>query len=336
MEKSFKNGLVLGKFMPIHYGHIHLINTAALNCEKVYVMICSQEGEPINGLIRYFWLKEIFGGNNRIEIIHCTDKNPMYPHECESLDVFYYEFWVPSVRKHIKELDVVFTSEDYGDEFAEYLGIKHFLVDKDRFIFPVSGTAIRTNPFANWSFIPDQVKDYFTKRIVIMGPESTGKTVLTKNLAKHFDVDFVDEYGRTYYEATITPDRRMEKDDFHNIALKHNENLLEKHAGSINKCLIVDTEAMTTKIFGEMYVDGYQDERLDEIIKHQWFDLYLLMDIDVPWVNDGTRDFPNSRETHFNRLKDELKTNKKEYIVISGTYDERFEKAKREIERIIG
>ena len=336
MEKRFKNGLVLGKFMPPHAGHLHLINTAAEHCEKVYVMICSIKSEPINGLMRFFWLKEIFIGRDNIEIIHCTDENPQYPHECKSNNEFYLDYWCPSVYSRVEELDVVFTSEEYGEAFATYLAVEHFLVDIKRKTHPVSGTAIRNNPFANWEFIPDVVKDYFTKRIVIMGPESTGKTVLTKNLADHFCVDFVGEYGRTYYEETITPDRKMEREDFYNIAVKHNDLLLDKHVGTTHKCLIVDTEAMTTKIFGEMYVDGYYDNRLDEIIKYQWFDLYLLMDVDVPWVDDGTRDFPNSRVSHFNRLKDELTRNNKPYIVISGNYDERFEKAKRAINEIIG
>ena len=335
MEKRFKNGLVLGKFMPPHAGHLHLINTAAEHCEKVYVMICSLKSEPINGHMRFFWLKEIFLGNENIEIIHCTDENPQHPEECRSNNEFYLDYWCPSVYNRIEELDVVFTSEEYGEAFATYLAIEHFLVDKERNTYPVSGTAIRNNPFANWKFIPDVIKDYFTKRIVIMGPESTGKTVLTKNLAKHFDVDFVEEYGRTYYEENITPDRKMEREDFYRIALKHNDLLLDKHVSTTNKCLIVDTEAMTTKIFGEMYVDGYDDNRLDEIIKHQWFDLYLLMDIDVPWVDDGTRDFPKHRESHLNRLKEELEKNNKPYIVINGNYDERFEKAKNAIQRII-
>jgi len=89
MEKKFERGLVLGKFMPVHNGHLHLINTAAKQCEKLFVIVGSLKSEPINGILRYNWLKMIFEDDKNIEIIHCTDENPQKPEECESVDVFY-------------------------------------------------------------------------------------------------------------------------------------------------------------------------------------------------------------------------------------------------------
>lgn len=335
MEKRFKNGLVLGKFMPLHNGHLHLINTAIEQCDIVYVMICSLDTEPINGSLRWSWLKMIYNNNKNVVIIHCEDENPQNPEEADSVDSFYYNFWLPSVYNRIKELDVVFTSENYGDEFAKYLKVEHVLVDLDRVTHPVSGTAIRNNPFANWEHIPDDVKSFFTKRIAIMGPESTGKTTLVKNLSKYYGVDYIEEYGRTYTE-TIKPAIQLDREDFYKIADTHNDMLLDKHEETLGKLLFVDTEAITTKMFGEMYLHDYKDERLDEIINHQWFDLYLVMDIDVPWVSDGTRDFSHDddRKRHFNKIKAELDRLERNYVVISGDYDERFEKSKKEIEKL--
>ncbi|MEO5811714.1 MAG: AAA family ATPase, partial [Rhodanobacter sp.] len=175
-----------------------MINTAASQCEKLFVIIGSLKSEPINGILRYNWLKMIFEDNKNIEIIHCTDENPQKPEECESLDVFYNEFWVPSVYNRVVSLDVVFTSESYGDEFAKYLGIEHVLVDIERKTYPVSGTKVRNNTAEYWDMIPDVVKPYYSKRIVVMGPESTGKSTLIKELAHHYSVDYLEEYGRTY------------------------------------------------------------------------------------------------------------------------------------------
>ena len=337
MEKRFKGGLVLGKFMPPHNGHLHLINSAAEKCEIVYVMICSLKSEPINGILRYNWLKTLYDGQDNIKIIHCQDENPQKPDECESTDIFYIDYWIKSVYSRIKHrsIDVVFTSEEYGDEFAYYLGVEHVLVDIDRTTFPVSGTKVRENPFTNWNFIPDVVKPYFTKRIVIMGPESTGKSTLIKRLADHYSVDYIEEYGRKYTE-TIKKGKDLEVEDFFKIATEHNENILENHTNSLNKLLFVDTEAITTKLFGEMYIDGYKDDRIDEIIQFQWFDLYLLMDVDVPWINDGTRDFPNEndRKKHFNMIKSELDRLNKKYVIITGDYDQRFELSKKEVENL--
>jgi HTH-type transcriptional repressor of NAD biosynthesis genes len=333
MEKRFKKGLVLGKFMPPHNGHLHLINTAAVCCDKLFVMIGSLKNEPINGILRYNWLKNIYEDNKNIEIIHVTDENPQKPEECDSLDTFYNDFWVPTVKSRVSDLDVIFTSESYGDEFAQYLGIEHVLVDIDRKVVPVSGTMVRNDPFKHWLHVPDVVKPYYTKRIAILGPESTGKTTLTKLLSKYYNVDCVLEYGRTYTE-TIKESKKLEKEDFLTIAKVHNDDILEAHVDTTKTCLFIDTDAVTTKLFGKLYIEGYEDERVDEIIRYQWFDLTLLMDVDVDWVDDGNRDFPNDRQRHFNMIKDELDRLGRKYVIINGNYSERFDKAKKEVDKL--
>jgi len=335
MEKRFKNGLVLGKFMPPHLGHLHLIDTAIENCEMVTVMVCSLKNEPILGLGRYMWLVEIYIDNDSVDIIHCQDENPQKPEECESTDIFYNNYWVPSVNSRIGNLDVVFTSEEYGDEFAKYLGIEHFLVDIDRKKFPISGTEVRNNPYKNWDFIPNEIKNYYTKRVVIMGPESTGKSMLTKELADHYKVAYVEEYGREYTTDVKAP-KELEVDDFYTIAKGHDDIIFDKLVETTDKLLIVDTEAITTKLFGELYIDGFKDDRLEDIIKYQKFDLYLLLDIDVPWVDDGTRDFPHLREKHMGMLKKELEGKGIEYQLITGDYKERLIKSIQIIDDLIG
>ncbi len=144
---------------------------------------------------------------------------------------------------------------------------------------------------------------------------------------------YIPEYGREYTE-TVTKGVDLQVDDFFHIAETHNEHLLESHLTVRRPWLIADTEAITTKLFGQMYIEGYNDPRVDAIIADQWFDLYLLTDIDVPWVNDGTRDFPNDRQRHFNMIKDELDRLGKKYVIIKGTKEERFEMAKKEIEKL--
>ena len=309
--------------MPPHNGHLFLINSAIKQCEKVVILICSLQNEPINGFLRWTWLKTIFEGQKNVEIIHVEDENPQKPEECDSIETFYHQYWVPTVYKRIPKLDVVFTSEVYGEEFAMFLGIKHVLVDIDRVVHPISGTLVRKDAYTNWVHIPPIVQQYYSKRIVILGPESTGKTTLAKNLAQYYSSTYVEEYGRTYCE-TIKEAKLFDKDDFYNIAIKHSDDVLNAH----DKLIFVDTEALTTKIFGEMYLNDYHDERIDEIIKHQHYDLYLVMDIDVPWINDGTRDFPNDRDKHLNRITKGLDELNQKYILISGNYEERFNKAR--------
>jgi len=319
--------------MPPHNGHLYLIDIAASQCDKLYVMICSVEGQPISGKRRYEWLKKIYAGLKSIEIVWCEDSNPQYPSECDSIQRFYQEYWVPSVYSRIKELDVVFTSESYGDEFAQYLGVEHVSVDMDRITYPVSGSAIRSNPFANWKYIPTEVRPYYIKKVVILGPESVGKSILVEKLSKHFNCPYIPEYGRTYSELK-GKNAVWEKKDFEFIAIAHNllieqmfEIIGENYVPTTN-LLIVDTEVLTTKVCAEMYMGERIESRVfDDVFKEQEFNLYIVLDIDVPWVDDGTREFENKRTWQFNKIKDTLDEHFIEYEVISGDFEERFNKA---------
>jgi HTH-type transcriptional repressor of NAD biosynthesis genes len=238
-------------------------------------------------------------------------------------------------------LDVVFTSEEYGEEFAKYLGVEHVLIDLNRDVVPVSGTAIRNNPFENWNHIPDVVKPYFINKVVILGPESTGKSTLVKMLAIHFNCPYVPEYGRTHAEMK-GKNAEWVMNDFEVIAVAQQmfieqmcDVIAEDYAPNTN-CLIVDTEVLTTKIFAEMYL-GKPAESIvfDEVLKIQDFNLYLVLDIDVPWIDDGTREFEAKREWQFNKIKNTLDENFIEYQVISGSYEERFNKAVELINTIL-
>ena len=329
MDKKYKNGLCLMKAYPPTKGHQFLIDSATKHCEVVHVMICSLKSETISGELRAQWLRDMYQFNPNVRIIHCTDENPQYPSECASLDEFYKSYWVPTVYKNIKELDVVFTSEDYGEEFAEYLGVKHIMVDKDRTIVPVSGTAVRQNALSNWHLIDKQVQRHFMKKVVVLGPESTGKSTLISNLARYFGANYVEEFGRTYTEDTGTD----------NLTLKDFENIVFGHIDSIqkvepSKVVFIDTEAITTKIFAEMYLGSCDSDYINEAIDNQHFDLYLVLDIDVPWVDDGTRDFPEGREEHLARIKEILGMRNIPYTLISGDYQERFNKAIKQVEKL--
>jgi HTH-type transcriptional repressor of NAD biosynthesis genes len=337
MEKTFKYGLVLGKFMPPQNGHCFLIDSAAAQCQKLYVMICSTSTQEMPGRLRYEWLCEIYRNNRNIEIIHIDADVPQFPEEAESVDSFYLDYWVPIVYSRIKNLNVLFTSEFYGDEFAKYLNVKHVMLDQPRSTYAVSATDIRTDPFGHWEYIPRVVRHYYMKKVCIMGSESTGKSTMSKFLANHFNTKphgagYVEEYGRTYTEEVSTKD--LTANDFDIIAAKHWLTMKNATPATI---LFIDTEAMTTKIFGEMYVPGFKSELIEEIIEEQDYDLYLLLDIDVPWINDGTREFgdPEVRERHMERIQDELEAQGIDYTLISGTYKEREEQAILAVEELL-
>ena len=128
-------------------------------------------------------------------------------------------------------------------------------------------------------------------KIAITGPESTGKSTLAEKLAKHFNTDYIPEYSRTYLENF---EGQYTENDVVEIA-KGQYNLILEEEKNNPEILIADTETIVCKIWVE-YVFKHSNETIDEILKQQDFDLYLLCDIDLPWVYDPLRENPNLEE----------------------------------------
>lgn len=326
MEKKYKNGLVLGKMYPLHLGHLHLIDTAIDNCEHLHIIISHNNTQTIPGEIRYQGLKKTYQNNPNVTVHHFDDTGlPQHDYECDSLDEF-YSYWVPEIYNLVDDLDVVFTSEDYGDGFADYLGVEHFLVDKERKTVPVSGTAVRENPFEKWDFISDELKPFFVKRIAIVGPESVGKSTLTKELANWFQTNFVDEYGRIVYENN---GNKVGVEDF--IPISEGRQTLEDWTiKRSNKLLFCDTEDITTYLFLDMYCPNEDHKKetdwfQNKLSEKKKYDLYILLKTDCDAVQDGTRNFLEERQKHYEVIKNELENRGCHFVEIGGNWRERFD-----------
>jgi len=333
--KKYKRGMVLGKFMPLHKGHMFLINTAIDNSEHVDIFLCSLENEPIPGKVRYEWMQKVYGGRKDVTIHWVQDENPQNPSESESFEEF-YKIWCSTVYSRTSDLDGIFTSETYGDEFAHELGIEHHLVDIDRGIYPVSGTEVRNNAIEYWNLIPKAVQRYYKKSIVVMGPESTGKSILVKQLADYYGGDLVEEYGREFTDENIV--KSMTIKDFETIAIEHDRRIEYMLDNGDSPYIFIDTEAITTYSFGKLYLGNkFNSDIIAEIAYNQKFDLTLLCNIDVPWIDDGTRDFPDKREWHFNAYKEMLDDEEypSNYVIINGDYSVRLDQAVDVVDELI-
>lgn len=330
-------GLVFGKFYPPHRGHFYLIDTAARKCDELTVLVCSLKSEEIRGQLRYDWIRQYYVNNSKIKVIHITDEIIQYPHSDD--DDRFWHFWTSLILRELPNFDVIFTSEDYGKEIVSKLNeknpsfkISHSEVDIARKAYTVSGTDIRDNPMGNWKYLPNTVKPYFMKKVILVGPESTGKTVLADKLSAYYEGIYMPEYGREYVENLKKQGKELQLCDFDYIAMGYIELAqkiaLENIISHDSKMLILDTDIMTTKIWSEIFF-GESSYYVNALEEHyiQKGDLYLLMDIDVPWIDDGER-FPEIiRKWHFNRIKKELIDKKLNYKIITGNYEKRFEKA---------
>jgi HTH-type transcriptional repressor of NAD biosynthesis genes len=319
-----KRGLVIGKFMPIHNGHIALINFAASHCDELIVSMSFTPEDKIDPILRFKWIKDIFKDQPNIKpaiIADDFDDENLPLNERTNI-------WAIRMREVYPKIDILFSSEYYGAPFALNLQAEHILFDEPRKFIPVSATLIRNNPFQYWEFIPKEVRPYFVKKICFFGPESTGKSTMAEKMALHYHTTFVPEVAR---ELITSNDITV--DDIIKIGIVQTERVKEK-TNIANKLVFCDTDLITTKIYSQHYLNEVP-QILNDLENEVSYDLYFLLDIDVEWVADHLRDFGDKRLEMFNLFKDELEKRGIDYIQISGNYKEREEKIKKIIDSIL-
>lgn len=167
-------------------------------------------------------------------------------------------------------------------------------------------------------------------RIAVTGPESTGKSTLSAQLAEHFQTIWVPEYARSFLRET---GGKYNEPDLLRIARKQqeNESISEGHS---NRILICDTEMIVIKIWS-MVKYGRCHPEIAGRLSRQQYTHYLLCNIDIPWEEDPLREHPHFRNELFALYKQELKINGFPYTVISGNETQRFSKAVRTISALM-
>jgi len=172
-------------------------------------------------------------------------------------------------------------------------------------------------------------------KVVLFGPESTGKTTLSKQLARHYNTVWVPEYAREYLQNKWNNERKTcESSDLLPIAYGQME-LENKLATKADRILICDTDLLETKVYSEEFYGGFVDTKLEKAAKQNTYDLYLLTYIDTPWEEDDIRDRPNERLEMFNAFEKALKKNNRPYILLTGSKKARFDFAVEEIDKIL-
>lgn len=162
-------------------------------------------------------------------------------------------------------------------------------------------------------------------KIVLFGPESTGKTELAQALAKHYQTSWVLEYARYYLEnkfpEIINAESICAEEDIlpivsGQIALENAENQLNKNV------VFLDTNPLETSVYVKYYFNKSYDW-LEKIVSERHYDLYLLTDLSVAWQPDLLRDRPNDRENLFAIFKNELQIRNLPYKIITNIGEKR-------------
>jgi NadR type nicotinamide-nucleotide adenylyltransferase len=172
-------------------------------------------------------------------------------------------------------------------------------------------------------------------KVVLFGPESTGKTTLSRQLARHYNSIWVREYAREYLQDKWNNERKTcEPEDL--LPIAEGQMYLENElAKKTNTVLICDTDLLETKVYSEAYYVGSCDPILEKYAIENTYDLYFLTYIDTPWEADDLRDKPNDRERMFKAFKDTLIKYNRPYVLLKGSKKERLEEAVKHIDELI-
>ncbi|AMM51450.1 ATPase [Rufibacter sp. DG15C] len=168
------------------------------------------------------------------------------------------------------------------------------------------------------------------KKIAITGPESTGKSTLAAHLAAHFQAPWVPEYARHYIAELTRPYLAHDLDQI----LKGQLHRWKAAEASNPHLLILDTEALVMKIWSEHAYGQASSYILQELDKQQ-IDLYLLLNVDLPWEPDPQREHPHLRQYFYEWYKRELQQRNAPFVEISGTHHARFQAAVHAVEQIL-
>ena len=172
-------------------------------------------------------------------------------------------------------------------------------------------------------------------KVVLFGPESTGKTTLSRQLARYYNSVWVREYAREYLQNKWNNERKIcEPIDLLPIASGKMalENELAKKTDSV---LICDTDLLETKVYAEAYYSGVCDPLLEKYALENTYDLYFLTYIDTPWEADDLRDKPQEREAMFKVFEMALKKYNRPYVLLKGDKKERLETAVGHIDKLM-
>lgn len=319
-------GLFSGSFNPLHLGHVACFIQVSNMCRECHIIISNGIGRnEIDIRQKYRW---VYLCTKHLDNVHLHILNDDTP----SKDAYTAEYWdadAIKVKALIgKPIDAVFFGDDYvGETFYTkcYPESEKVCISRNE----INSTLIRSNPYKYWDWLPNVVRPYYVKKVLLVGGESVGKSTLAASLALHFNTNYIVEAGKHLSEKSGT-DKLMLPEDFTEILLKHKLSEMEALQYSY-RVLFEDTDCQITKFYIHFLEQEPGQKRKIEMLADaisgiNTYDLVLFLEPDVEFVRDGNRnkEIEENRVKYSEQIKHILNENGITYHNITGDYQQRF------------
>ncbi len=296
---TFGLGLVVGKFAPLHTGHLHLIDQAAAQCERLLIVSwCQPEPTRCDAAARRRWLSACRPQHEAVVLddaslaAACAARGiaarPLPADASADATQQHFLAWLLADVLQ-RAPDAMFASEPYVQPSATLIAqqlhrpVAAVLVDPERRTVAVSASRIRQDPCGLRAFLPSAVWADWVPRVCLLGGESSGKSTLAAALAQQHGTRHVAEYGRELWEQQGGV---LTAPDMLRIA-REQQTREDAAAQTARPALFCDTSALTT-LFYSLHLYGHADPELVQRAQRA-YTLQVLCEPDFPFVQDGTR-----------------------------------------------
>ncbi|KAA1038383.1 AAA family ATPase [Macrococcus equipercicus] len=275
-------GIYFGTFAPCHVGHFEQIVRAKRENDRAFVIVSGYDGDrgDLAGMSlknRVKAMRELLKDDPTVSVLMLDETAiPKYPAG--------WAPWLNMLRESVEQsTDITervtfYVGEDeymkpLDDYFSDCWEADVVITRVDRRVTGISGTSIRENPLFNWDYVTRPFRRFFVKNVLIIGGAGTGKTALTRDLARRYSTSYSLEYMPDFLTERLVREEELDIKDFHEIGIgQYEHNRRHIHSPGTRKVFFADTDVMMTKLFAKSHLSEQDFNHVAPV-----FDFYISL-----------------------------------------------------------